>query len=131
MDLPVRAEWLEGELILTATRNGYERLREWMRAEPEAAAHLEQTGTATGVLLAEVILSGTMSPRVTFKADGVRLRITGSAEAFLVRNFEGLGTVVSPGSHSHWDYFPGHPLLASDSVPTLVEVLPDGVEGSG
>jgi hypothetical protein len=66
----------------------------------------------------------TTAPRVMFQVDGAVLVVSGSQSALilLATNLRGLGTVVKPGSHTHWDYFDGHPLIDPVSVPTTVEV---------
>ena len=62
-----------------------------------------------------------------FQPEGDTLVVSGSVSALslLAVNLRGLGSVVQPGSHTHWEYFDGHLLFDPLSFPRTVEVTPD------
>lgn len=65
--------------------------------------------------------------RVMFRTQGSVLVLSGSPPvlSLLATNLRGLGTVVKPGTHTHWEYVDGQPLFDPLSVPMTVEVTDD------
>ncbi|HUZ70503.1 MAG TPA: hypothetical protein VMU65_12420 [Candidatus Saccharimonadales bacterium] len=122
--LGIRAQVVDGEIWLDGVPTAY----------TEMAANIEGGWRGTRSLLApiglvvapllELAVVETTAPRVMFQAVGAVLVVSGSQSALilLATNLRGLGTVVRPGSHTHWDYFDGHPLIDPLSVPMTVEV---------
>jgi hypothetical protein len=124
--LRIRAQVVEGEIWLDGSPTAYTELAEIIEAGWRGTRSLSAPVGPIGAPLVELAVLDTTAPRVMFRPDGGVLVVSGSLSALslLATNLRGLGTVVKPGSHSHWEYFDGHLLFDPLSVPMTVEVTP-------
>jgi hypothetical protein len=124
--LGIRAQVVEGEIWLDGSPTAYTELAEIIEVGWRGTRSLSAPVGPLGTPLIELAVVETSAPRVMFRPDGAVLVVSGSLSALglLATNLRGLGAVVKPGSHSHWEYFDGHPLFDPLSVPTIAEVTP-------
>jgi hypothetical protein len=123
--LGIRAQVVEGEIWLDGSPTAYTELADIIEVGWRGTRTLSAPVGPLGTPLQELGIVETSAPRVMFRPDGAVLVVSGSMSALglLATNLRGLGTVVKPGSHAHWEYFDGHPVFDPLSVPLIAEVI--------
>ena len=125
--LRITAQVVEGEIWLNGSPAAYTELAKIIEAGWRGTRSLSAPVSPTGTPLVELAIVDTTAPRVMFRPNGAVLVVSGSLSALslLATNLRGLGTVVKPDSHAHWEYFDGHLRFDTLSVPVTVEVTPN------
>jgi hypothetical protein len=120
----IAAEVVGQEVRIAAGAGAYQALADAIEGGWRGSRLLSVSRCPTGAPLDELAAEETAEPRARFTPQGGVLVISGSPAALgrLATNLRGLGTIVKPGTHTHWDYFEGHPLLDSSSAPLVIEV---------
>lgn len=124
--LRIKAQVVDGEIWLDGSATAYAELAEVIEAGWRGTRSLSASIDPAGTTLVDLVVVDTSAPRVMLRPDGGALVVSGSVSALglFAANLRGLGTVVKPGSHSHWESFEGHLLFDPLSVPMTVNVAP-------